>query len=486
MPTSVDTFDAVRALAFIGDLSMGQPTDHSVRTAWIARKLALASGQGSEHAGAAHGVAMLRWSGCTANAAEASLFFGDDVTGREAMVAERDTDAQALKESQSDPSLMRSMMDIHCDVSGTIAAMLKLGRVVEASLRMIFERYDGARLPGQASVAVVPKTVFEVAVASDLEVFTRLYGQLRAFAMMQAKADRQYPAELVSIAKANATSWMRDLDENSTSKNGHDVAAAESVLNDKVPLELVADVIDLKLPWMTGMSRRTALLAKACAQGMGLDGAAQDRLYKAGLLHGIGRAAVPNAMWETEGPLRGADWERMRLVPYWTARAGRHITALSQEAELASFCFERPDGTGYFRGSAANAISREARVIAAAVQWELLGALPTERTPASPSEKSAEMLRQVRAGRLDDEAVKVLLSLARGIQPEKKSPASPLSERELQVLQQISKGFSNKDTARILNISPSTVATHVESIFRKLECSTRAAATLKASTSGLL
>jgi hypothetical protein len=37
-------FDAVKALAFIGDLSMGQPTDHSLRTAWLAAQLARAAG----------------------------------------------------------------------------------------------------------------------------------------------------------------------------------------------------------------------------------------------------------------------------------------------------------------------------------------------------------------------------------------------------------------------------------------------------------
>jgi HD-GYP domain-containing protein (c-di-GMP phosphodiesterase class II) len=475
MSTSVDTFDAVRALAFIGDLSMGQPTDHSVRTAWIARRLALANGRDAEQAAVAHRVAMLRWSGCTANAAEAGLFFGDDVVGREAMVSGREANAPAPdlahRQAQADASLLRSMVDIHCDVSGAIAAMLELGSAVESSLRMIFERYDGAR--------TVPQAVFDVAVASDLEVFSRVHGQSRAFEMMQVKADRQYPASLVSLAKVHAAQWFDELEDSSS-------VAVESVLNEKVSLELIADVIDLKLPWMTGLSRRTASLAKACAQGLGLDASAQERLYRAGLLHGIGRAAVPNAMWEASGPLRGADWERMRLVPYWTARAGRHIKALSEEAELASFCFERLDGSGYFRGSTGSAISREARVIAAALQWEILSTLRADRTPASSDEKAAEMLRQVRSGGLDSEIVGVLLSLTTGVQVERRFPASSLTERELQVLRQISKGSSNKDTARSLNISPSTVATHVESIFRKLECSTRAAATLKASTSGLL
>lgn len=61
-----------------------------------------------------------------------------------------------------------------------------------------------------------------------------------------------------------------------------------------------------------------------------------------------------------------------------------------------------------------------------------------------------------------------------------------MSERESEVLRQISLGHSNKEVARLLGISPSTVRTHVESTFRKLECTTRAAATLKALTLGLL
>jgi DNA-binding NarL/FixJ family response regulator len=50
----------------------------------------------------------------------------------------------------------------------------------------------------------------------------------------------------------------------------------------------------------------------------------------------------------------------------------------------------------------------------------------------------------------------------------------------------VSRGASNKVVAQKLSISPSTVRTHIESVFRKLECSTRAAATLKATHLGLL
>ncbi|XXE57694.1 response regulator transcription factor [Pseudomonas sp. R1-18] len=66
------------------------------------------------------------------------------------------------------------------------------------------------------------------------------------------------------------------------------------------------------------------------------------------------------------------------------------------------------------------------------------------------------------------------------------SRESLLSARECRVLLEISRGASNKQVARLLDISPSTVRTYVESIFRKLNCSTRAAATFKGSALGLI
>ena len=70
--------------------------------------------------------------------------------------------------------------------------------------------------------------------------------------------------------------------------------------------------------------------------------------------------------------------------------------------------------------------------------------------------------------------------------PVANASAGLLTEREKEVLRLVSLGASNKRVAQKLSISPSTVRTHIESVFRKLESSTRAAATLKATQLGLL
>ena len=61
-----------------------------------------------------------------------------------------------------------------------------------------------------------------------------------------------------------------------------------------------------------------------------------------------------------------------------------------------------------------------------------------------------------------------------------------LTAREREVLGMISQGFTNKRTARILEISPETVKSHVKNIFLKLAVSTRAEAVSRAGPLGLL
>lgn len=61
-----------------------------------------------------------------------------------------------------------------------------------------------------------------------------------------------------------------------------------------------------------------------------------------------------------------------------------------------------------------------------------------------------------------------------------------LSERELQVLELMALGFSNKEIAQNLDISPNTVKTHTAHIFDKLDCTDRTQASVWASRAGLV
>jgi len=66
------------------------------------------------------------------------------------------------------------------------------------------------------------------------------------------------------------------------------------------------------------------------------------------------------------------------------------------------------------------------------------------------------------------------------------APDTTLTNREKEVLQLISKGFTLPKVASMLDISRNTAAGYVKSIYRKLNISTRAEAAMEASRIGLI
>jgi HD-GYP domain-containing protein (c-di-GMP phosphodiesterase class II) len=471
---TVTVEDAVQALALVGDLSMGQPTDGSIRAARLAARLAHADGAGPDACCHARLVALLRWSGCTANASGFATLLGDDVGGRDAMLTHSLPAGHPLTVTSVTP-----LARIHCEVSGDIARLLGLPAEVEAGLRHVWEHFDGNGLPDRLRGAAIPTVVFYASLAGDLEILARTHGLREALAMIAGMADRKYPAALVRTLDAHAQVWLDELETPAP-------AVTDPLLARHVPLSIVADMIELKLPWLTGYSRRVATLVEAAAALSDLAPAQQHSLGRAALIHGIGRAAVPNTVWERDGRLSAADWEKIRLVPYWTARAGAQIPALRAEAALASHAYERVDGSGYFRNLEADALGLPQRLLAAACAYVAL-CMPRPWRPAYSSDDAGRVLgEQADTGLFDAAAVRCVIAAAGGDHVPAAARRSLLSEREVDVLRRISLGESNKEAARILQISPSTVRTHVESIFRKLACSTRAAATLKALNLGLI
>jgi DNA-binding NarL/FixJ family response regulator len=105
----------------------------------------------------------------------------------------------------------------------------------------------------------------------------------------------------------------------------------------------------------------------------------------------------------------------------------------------------------------------------------------------TPREELFKAIRAVSSGESLIEpgvAARVLdrfAELSRQVQPLK-----TLSDRELEVLALIAKGTSNKEIAITLSITESTVKTHIQSIFNKLEVNDRTEAVTEALRQGII
>lgn len=483
---TISVEDAVQVLAVVGDLSMGLPTDHSMRTARLAARLAEENGDGAQACTSTRLVALLRWSGSTATAGGFAQLLGDDVGGRLAMVTRTLHGASNLNLHSVLP-----LAQMQCEVAGDIAVLLGLSNDVEDSLRHLFGNQQHGDMQELLFSPNIPRSVFYVRLAGDLEVLAPAHGTEGALRLIGERAGVKYPALLVERLIPHAQAWLDALEEPTCAADyaGHDR---------RVPMALLADVIELKLPWLAGFSRRVAELTRRSANLAGMLALEEKPMVRAALLHGLGRVAVPNAVWDRPGKLDAADWDKARQAPFWTARAASQVPAIQLEATLASYAYERLDGSGYFRKARGAALGMQESVLAVAVAFTALCSARPWRPPHGEAAAAALLTAQAAAGRLDRQAVAAVIAAAQASPAPARAGARAgahagapareglLSAREAEVLRHVSLGETSRDTARALKISPAAVRSHVDVIFEKLGSSSRPAATLKALARGLI
>src|SRR4051794_32308426 len=166
------TAELAAALSIATDLGGGQPLEHALRTCVLSVRLAEQAGLDQHVAADAYYVALLHASGCTSDAHEAALLYGDDIAPRadwSTRDASRPTDvvaflARNVGRTASPPRRAAALagavatgkkraaatFDMHCEVAQRIAGRLSCTPGVTEALAFVFERWDGQGFPGVA------------------------------------------------------------------------------------------------------------------------------------------------------------------------------------------------------------------------------------------------------------------------------------------------------------------------------------------------
>ena len=503
--------ELIAALSLGVDLGLGQPMEHVLRMCVLALGLADRLEVDEAERAVVYYVALLAWVGCHADSHEQAQWFGDDITARAGYypadlvginrarfvmrhVAFGAPPAQrartALAFVASGRQALETMRRTHCLIAGDLADRLGLGDAVRQALMQVFERWDGKGEPGLRSGTDISRPVRLVQLADVVEVFHRQGGVEAAMTVARERSGAQFDPALVHRFCTDAPELLTPLD---AATSWDTVIGAEPGLGATLTtaeldaaLEAVADFADLKSPYTMGHSRTVADLAAGAGSVCGLSDPERATVRRAGLVHGLGRLGVSNAIWDKPGPLTSLERERVRLHPYLTERMLSASPMLAPIGALAAHHRERLDGSGYPRGLRADALSPSARLLAAA---DVYGALrePRPYRDAMPAQQAAEELRaEAGAGRLAGEAVDAVLHAAG--HPVRRPAHGPggLSAREAEILTLLARGLLNKEIALRLQITPKTVSNHVEHIYAKIGVSSRAAAGLFATEHGLL
>ena len=312
-----------------------------------------------------------------------------------------------------------------CEVSVSLAHRLGLSAGVAAGLDQVYERYDGRGGPAglRGEQVCLPARISHVA---DIAGIAHLDGgDDAARAAVARRRGGHFDPALADAFAESADEVLAGLDADDMLDAALSAEPAPRATFPRADLARLTaafgDFADVKSPWTLGHSRQVARLAGDAAPGEH-----RDALVLAGHLHDLGRVAVPNGIWDRPAPLRAAEWERVRLHPYYTERILARTPALAPLAALAGAHHERLDGSGYHRGLGAPALTRPMRVLAAADAYAAMTADRPYRRALDPATAARDLRVEADAGRFDAEAVEAVLGAAgHAARPPARVPVRP-------------------------------------------------------------
>jgi putative nucleotidyltransferase with HDIG domain len=152
-----------------------------------------------------------------------------------------------------------------------------------------------------------------------------------------------------------------------------------------------------------------ARYARALAQEAGCSEAEQDVAHTAGLLHDIGKFALPDRILNAE-ILSDEDWALIRRHPQDGATLVGRLDGYGPVADAILYHHEHIDGSGYPAGLIGNEIPLLSRILAICSTYDTMTSRDSYRSPMTPQDAMAELQRM--AGRqFDSELVHSFIAM---------------------------------------------------------------------------
>jgi putative nucleotidyltransferase with HDIG domain len=175
-------------------------------------------------------------------------------------------------------------------------------------------------------------------------------------------------------------------------------------------LTALARAIDAKSSWTLGHSERVTNLSVALARGMGMDEDTVLDLQRGGLVHDVGKIAVPRTVLDKKGRLMSKEWVVVKSHPEVGVRILEPIPAMEEIIPIVLYHHEDWDGSGYPTGLEGESIPLLARVLAVADRFDALIS-PRPYRGALPLPEVSKWIREQSGKGLDPQIVEIFLDL---------------------------------------------------------------------------
>jgi putative two-component system response regulator len=179
----------------------------------------------------------------------------------------------------------------------------------------------------------------------------------------------------------------------------------------------LALALEAKDQYTRGHSQRVGDLSRIFALHLGLGEGASHRVRIAGLLHDIGKIAVPESLLNKQGPLTRDEFLRVIDHPVIGEEMVRPLLTLSAVLRIIRHHHERYDGRGYPDGLRGDAIPPEVRLLSIVDAYDALTSHRSYRpAPLTHTAALETLRREASGGKWDPVMVEQFMAML-GTQP---------------------------------------------------------------------
>lgn len=431
----------IGALSYALDLTEGQPPGHCLRCCWIGMHTGRALGLDPGALSQLYYTLLLKDTGCSSNAARLwELYGGDELVTKRSFkqvdsqsmlqlarfVLRHAGPGEALRERvkrlinlyRNGERLATELVHTRCERGADIVRRLGFDESVAAGIFSLDEHWNGHGRPQGLRAAAIPLNARIALLAQVVDVFNTVGGEQSACAEVRRRIGSWFDPEVAAafLAAAKNTALWSGLREPDLEERVWALEpAAHTILIDEQRLDSIAeafaDIIDAKSSFTYGHSQRVAQYADAIALELGMDARRRRWLRRGALLHDIGKLGVSNGILDKPGRLDAEEWEAVKRHARFTEDILLRVRVFGEIAPIAGAHHERPDGTGYPKGLAGDAILLETRIITAADIFDAITAARPYRG-AIALEQALALMERERDSAIDGQCLDALMNTA--------------------------------------------------------------------------
>ena len=181
------------------------------------------------------------------------------------------------------------------------------------------------------------------------------------------------------------------------------------LLNDNI-MQILAKTIDAKDKYTRGHSVRVANYSREIARRMGKSDREQEKIYRAALLHDVGKIRIPDGIINKPGKLTDEEYAFIKLHPVSGFHILKSFSADQLIATGAKFHHERYDGKGYPSGLVGENTPEHARIIGVADAYDAMASNRSYRD-ALPQDVIRSELLAGKGTQFDPRIVEVMIRM---------------------------------------------------------------------------